>query len=151
MSEGREQRGLLLMRAGAHAAAVYAAEADGVAEWREPVPLPHAPPAVLGVVNVRGRMRTVIDPAVLLGAGAADAAARRLIVILAGNEQLALAVAEAEEVGPPDELGPADARALPLVRATFRRGGETVYLLDAAHLFAAATQGTERRRRRLKP
>lgn len=150
MSDRDEQRGLLLMRAGAHAVAVYAEEADGVAEWREPVPLPHAPPAVLGVVNVRGRMRTVIDPAALLGPppeGEAAGEAPRLVVILRGDEQLALAVAHAENVSAPAELAPPDAPA-PVLRATLSHHGRTVHLLDPAHLFAAATQGAERRRKR---
>jgi chemotaxis signal transduction protein len=152
MSDEREQRGLLLMRAGAHAFAVYAEEADGVVGWREPVPLPHAPPAVLGVVSVRGRMRTVLDPAVLLGAGAAhegaeNEAPHRFVVVLRGDEQLALAVAHAEPVAAPADLVPPDPPA-PFLRATLRHQDQTVHLLDPAHLFAAATQGTERRRKR---
>jgi len=139
------------MRAGAHEVAVYADESDGVAEWREPVPLPHAPPAVLGVVNLRGRVRTVLDPATLLGAPAGGGEGTyRFIVVLGGNEQLALAVAHAEQAGAPGDLPTADPPA-PFVRATFRRGDETVHLLDPAHLFAAAMQGTERRRQRQKP
>jgi len=132
MSESHEQRELLLVRAGGRAAAVYADEADGVVEWREPVPLPHAPPAVRGVVSVRGRMRTVLDAATLLGGARTSgetAAAPRLLVILRGDEQLALAADHAERV-----------KALP--------EGEAVHLLDPAHLFAAATQGAERRRKR---
>ena len=132
MSDEQAQRGLLLLRAGARAAAVYEDETDGVVAWREPVPLPHAPPAVLGVVSVRGRMRTVLDPAALLGGTRAEgetAAAPRLLVLLRGDEQLALAADHAEPVSAPPE-------------------GETVHLLDPAHLFAAATQGPERRRRR---
>lgn len=151
MDDGRTGRGLLLMRAGAHDLAVYADEADGVAEWREPVPLPHAPEAVLGVVSLRGRVRTVLDPAALLGAGGGEAeSAPSLLVILRGDEQLALAVARAEEVGPAAELAPAGAHA-PLARGAFRHEGGTVYLLDPAQLFAAATRGAERRRQRLEP
>jgi chemotaxis signal transduction protein len=130
MSDEEAQRGLLLLRAGARVLAVHEDEADGVVEWREPVPLPHAPPAVLGVVSIRGRMRTVLDPAVMLGETKTnDEAAPRLLVVLRGDEQLALAVSHAERVNALHE-------------------DETVHLLDPAHLFAAATQGTERRRKR---
>ncbi len=140
------------MRAGAHALAVYAAEADGVVEWREPVPLPHAPAAVLGVVSVRGRMRTVLDPAALLGAreaheGAGDDGAHRFVVVLRGDEQLALAVAHAEPINAPADLAAPDPP-LHFLRATFRHDGQTVHLLNPAHLFAAATQGADRRRKR---
>src|SRR5947209_18733791 len=65
--ETPEPRELLLLRAGAHAFAVFADETDGVADGLKPTPLPHAPRAVLGVVCVRGRMRTVLDPLALVG------------------------------------------------------------------------------------
>ena len=153
MSDADEHRQLLLMRAGAHAFAVYADEADGVVAWREPAPLPHAPPAVVGVVGVRGRMRTVLDPAALPGLptttpdGEVGEAAHRFVVVLRGDEQLALAVSDAEPCALPIDLAPTDPPA-PFIRAALRHGADTVYLLDPAHLFAAATHGTERRRQR---
>jgi len=155
MGDKHEQRELLLMRAGAHDFAVYADEAEGVAAWQEPVPLPHAPPAVLGVVCVRGRMRTVLDPAALPGgppesAGATEAAAPLLVVALRGDEQLALAVTRAERADPPDAPpAPPDPPA-PFLRATFTRAGRAVHLLDPARLFDAALQGADRRRPRQK-
>lgn len=58
---------LLLMRAGGQLFAVRAEEADGVPQpCPRPTPLPRAPRAVLGVVCLRGRMRTVLDPLALL-------------------------------------------------------------------------------------
>ncbi|HEX8557310.1 MAG TPA: chemotaxis protein CheW [Pyrinomonadaceae bacterium] len=158
---GREA---LLMRAGGLAFAVYADECECVTPWAEPAPLPHAPAAVLGVVSVRGRMRTVLDPARLFDAPAraADAARRaaapRLIASLAGDEQLALAVESSDAFTLRDAFDPpaADERAAaaahdspaPPARAAFTRGGETVHLLDPARLFDAAMAGSERRRRR---
>jgi chemotaxis signal transduction protein len=149
----RDERGALLMRAGGLAFAVYADEHECVTQWAAPAPLPHAPPPVLGVVSVRGRMRTVIDAARLfetLGLGFD----RRpegfaLVASLAGDEQLALAAETAQTVtlAPRDLKTPPPSHA-PAVRATFSRLGETVYLLDPARLFDAAMSGTERRRRR---
>ena len=46
--------------------AVFADQVDGTAEAKVPVPLPNTPPAVIGVICVRGRMLTVIDPIALL-------------------------------------------------------------------------------------
>src|SRR5438067_8661756 len=92
-----ETRELLLLRAGARAFAVFADETDGVADGLKPTPLPHAPRAVLGVVSVRGRMRTVLDPLALVGdneeteSAATVAPAPLFIVALRGDEQLALA------------------------------------------------------------
>jgi chemotaxis signal transduction protein len=148
----RDEREALLMRVGGLAFAVYADEHECVTEWAEPAPLPHAPAPVLGVVPVRGRVRTVIDPARLfesLGLGFEPRGEERAhLASLAGDEQLALAFETCEPVRlTPGELShPPDAP--PPVRATFSRHGETVYLLDPARLFDAAMSGTERRRRR---
>ena len=170
----RGKRGLLLLRKRGQVFAVEAEEAEGVAEAADPAPLPHAPAAVLGVVCVRGRMYTLLDPQALAAAredrqppGArrdsqtpeeeggrpADEGARggrpRFAVALRGDEQLALA-ADAVE-GPLDiphgALEPPDPRAAPL-RATLEHNGERVHLLNTAALFDAAMQGTERRRQR---
>jgi chemotaxis signal transduction protein len=148
-----EARDVLVLRAGGLAFAVYAEECEGVTPWAEPAPLPHAPPTVLGVAPVRGRMRTVLDPARLFEAAglAADArpGAHSFLASLAGDEQLALACEShaGARLGEA-ELRPApDSPALPIL-ATFREGGATVYLLDPARLFDAAMAGTERRRRR---
>ncbi|HEX8720861.1 MAG TPA: chemotaxis protein CheW [Pyrinomonadaceae bacterium] len=148
-----EARDLLVLRAGGLAFAVYAEECEGVTPWAEPAPLPHAPAAVLGVAPVRGRMRTVLDPARLFeAAGLAPAPGPRaynFLASLAGDEQLALACESHADARVADaDLRPApDSPALPL-RATFHEGGETVRLLDPARLFDAAMAGTERRRRR---
>ena len=149
----RDGREALTMRLGGLAFAVYADECECVARWSEPAPLPHAPASVLGVVLVRGRMRTVIDPARLFEALGLDfehePEERGFTASLAGDEQLAL-VFDTRSPAPltPDNLdSPPDSPALP-VRATFRRHGETVYLLDPARLFEAAMSGTERRRQR---
>ena len=157
MSEHQETntgaRELLLLRAGGLVFAVYADECEGLTPWAEPAPLPHAPGAVLGVAPVRGRMRTVLDPARLLESSGlaheARPAAHAFIVSLAGDEQLALACESSAtfSLNAADHLSPSESPALP-TRGTFQRGGETVHLLDPARLFEAAMSGTERRRQR---
>jgi chemotaxis signal transduction protein len=148
-----ETRALLLLRAGGLAFAVYAEECECVTPWAEPAPLPHAPGPVLGVTPVRGRMRTVLDPARLLETPAATherrPAAHALVASLAGDEQLALAAetSEAATLDAGEPLSPPDSPASP-ARGTFERHGETVHLLDPALLFEAAMSGTERRRQR---
>lgn len=146
-------RALLLLRAGGLTFAVYAEECECVTPWAEPAPLPHAPASILGVVPVRGRMRTVLDPARLLEASGltheASPAAHAFIASLAGDEQLALAC-EASAPSTPNadgHLSPPESAALP-TRATLQHEGETVHLLDPARLFEAAMSGTERRRQR---
>lgn len=149
----RDEREVLLMRAGGLAFAVYADECEGLTPWAEPAPLPHAPACVLGVVSVRGRMRTVLDPARLfetLG-HASDRRPEKYahVASLAGDEQLALASeTAARRALDSRELDPAPGDAGLPARATFSNAGETVYLLDPSRLFDAALTGTERRRRR---
>ena len=148
-----EEREALLMRLGGLAFAVYADECECVTPWAEPAPLPHAPAAVLGVMSVRGRMRTVLDPARLfetLGLGLEGAPAEYgFVASLRGDEQLALVFEAGSRAAltPGDLRPPADSPPLP-VQATCSREGETVYLLDPSRLFDAAMSGTERRRRR---
>jgi len=147
-------RALLLLRAGGLTFAVYADECECVTSWAEPAPLPHAPAPVLGVLPVRGRVRTVIHPARLFETLGLEfdrvPDEYGFIVSLVGDEQLALAfwMGRPVPLTPDDFEPPPDPPPPPPVRATFRRYGETVYLLDPARLFDAAMSGTERRRRR---
>lgn len=145
----RAGRAVLLLRAGGRAFAVYADECECVTPWAEPAPLPHAPTAVLGVTPVRGKMRTVLDPARLLeSAGLADERrAHAFIASLAGDEQLALACEASEPSTLDDVVSPPESPAFPS-HGTFQNGAETVHLLDPARLFDAALSGTERRRQR---
>jgi chemotaxis signal transduction protein len=128
---------------------------------------------VRGVVSQRGRILTVIDPLLLLPpeapatANAADAPtfisphasppAREpapLIVALRGDEQLALSVERIEpdiELFDNDEAHPA-AQASPasplFLLRTIRHHTGSIALLNTAHLFEAAMQGVDRRRKR---
>jgi serine/threonine protein kinase/chemotaxis signal transduction protein len=149
----REACELILAQAGAWHIGLLAEEVEIISDWRSPVPLPHAPPAVLGVVNVRGRMLTVIDPATLLGEDNAGKtkAAPAFIIALRGDEQLALAV---NRVG--GSIGifsaeiemPAHAKSANIMRGVIQGAHGQTVVLDTRELFAAAMQGAERRRQR---
>lgn len=173
----QSERELFLLRSGGQAFAVYARDTEGVAEGLSPAPLPHAPHAVLGIVCVRGRMYTLLDPPALAGLQGTDGAAPlrederkdeaergdeerrrdeaerqetpRFVVMLRGDEQLALAADHVEgalEV-PAEALETPDQAAYAL-HATLERGGARILVLNPTRLFDAAVQGTERRRRR---
>jgi serine/threonine protein kinase/chemotaxis signal transduction protein len=152
-ARSREACELMLAQAGAWHIGLFAEEVESIAEWRAPAPLPHAPPAVLGVVNVHGRMLTVIDPAALLGEGNAEktTAAPAFIIALRGDEQLALAV---NRVG--GAIGifsteielPARGTGLNIMRGVVQGAHGQTVVLDPRELFAAAMQGAERRRQR---
>jgi chemotaxis signal transduction protein len=174
----RAGRRLCVMRSGARLFAVHADAVEATSERLRPTPLPFAPPPVRGVVSQRGRILTVIDPLLLLPpeapsteapstADAADApisssphaslparASTPLIVALRGDEQLALSVELIEhdiELFDNDEAHPtaddSPGSQLFLLR-TIRHHTGSIALLNTAHLFEAAMQGVERRRRR---
>ena len=116
-----------------------------------PAPLPGAPRAVRGVVVVRGRVYTLIDPALLfderidVAPDASDESdARSIVVPLRGDEQLAIEAGriEATIVIAAADIAPAT---LPGVEGI---AAENIHVLDTRALFAAATRGMERRRRR---
>ncbi|HYG82618.1 MAG TPA: protein kinase [Pyrinomonadaceae bacterium] len=152
--EAREPgRELLVAQVGVWNIGIFADEVERVSSWRAPVPLPHAPPAVLGVVSVRGRMLTVLDPATLLGTERAGRAFRSAssIIVLRGDEQLALAVNRVErniEVQPDELAPPAEDLYSAVVCGVVRSEHRHTVVLDARELFAAATHGDERRRQR---
>lgn len=135
--------------------AVFADQVDGTAEAKVPVALPNAPRAVLGVVCLRGRMLTVLDPiAILTGETFNWPASLPSVLALRGDEQLALAAQSCR-----DTITIAASDIQPLTRANddgfegsvlgiARYGGEEITVLRMDNLFAAAVRRKERRRRR---
>jgi chemotaxis signal transduction protein len=162
-------RTLFVMRAGARLFAVFAEEVEATAGDLTPTPLPFAPQAVLGVVSLRGRIRTVVDPLRLTDADAHAATyvashdsvspdsdpspssqtPARLFVAFTGDEQLALVCDSTEGL---IEVAHAKLNALPdsdsHVLCTIEHRGLIITLLDPARLFDAAVRGIERRRKR---
>jgi chemotaxis signal transduction protein len=142
--------------AGNRTFAVFADQVDGTAEARTPASLPNAPPAVLGVVCMRGHMLTVLDPiAVATGEPFAWPANLPAVIALRGDEQLALAAhscrdtitVAAEDIQPSSQL---DTHGLEsAVLGIARYGGEEIAVLRVDRLFATAVQHKERRRRRV--
>jgi chemotaxis signal transduction protein len=130
--------------------AVFADEGITIAEWRKPAVLPHAPVSVLGVVSIRGRMLTVLDPSPLLEQ-APHPKAPSHILALRGDEQLALGI---DGPGETIELGEANQNFATtteangqLITAVFNLNGDEIKILNVKALFTAI-QGRERRRRR---
>jgi chemotaxis signal transduction protein len=135
--------------------AVFADHVDGTAEARVPAALPNAPPAVLGVVCMRGRMLTVLDPiAVATGEPFGWPASLPAVIALRGDEHLALAAQScrdtitiaAEDIQLPSRSN--DDGVESAVLGIARYGGEEITVLRVDNLFAAAVRRKERRRRR---
>jgi purine-binding chemotaxis protein CheW len=98
--------------------------------------VPRAPAAVTGVINLRGRVVTVVDLRPVLGLGAAFTPAPKLLLLDQGRRDLALGVSEVEGIeqlegvvtGTPDPTG--------LLQGVARLGAGEVHLLDAEALDA---------------
>jgi len=140
---------LQLVSVGRTVYGVFKNRISGMVDWAEPAPLPHAPPAVLGVVSVQGRMLTVLDLAAFPAWGVTERprTSANKIVALKGDEQIALAV---DAVGETIKCNPKRNRknSVDFVLGTGDAEGNEVSILNIEQLFAAAIHGRERRRRR---
>ncbi|HEX7383285.1 MAG TPA: chemotaxis protein CheW [Burkholderiaceae bacterium] len=110
--------------------------------WQAPTPVPCAPAGVLGLIHRRGAILSVVDIRRPLGLGD-DAPAPHGALVLIG-EALALAVDGIGEIFVPSvdrQRLPHTGPASNVVQALVTRGTETVVLLDAEALAAAAAGG----------
>ena len=120
--------------------AVDAADAREVVPLDETTPVPGAPAAVVGVMNLRGGVLPVVEARALLGLPARASTERGHALVLADGDRRAavridrvLGLAPLEEVRPPVE---ADATGLAVGEITVEPGGRAT-LLDARALLAA--------------
>ncbi len=145
--EASPMRNVQLLRAGSSHLGVFQNEIAAIVEWREPAPLPYAPPSVLGVVSIQGRMLTVLNLAALLSPEAASSEeAFQHILALRGDEQLALAV---DALGETIAISDGDVEgAERLFQRVLQLGNRKINILNTRELFATALHGRERRRRR---
>ena len=153
---GGTSRKLQLLRAGSSQFGIFAEQISEIVEWQEPAPLPHAPNSVLGVVNIQGRMLTVLDLAMLASGEGLDETPReflRHLIALRGDEQLALAI---EALGEVVKLTPSESITGSItdeivttpVLGVLQREGAEIRILNPEGLFPAAIQGRQRRQRR---
>lgn len=142
-------RKLLLLSVGTILLGIFEDEIATIAEWRQPTPLPHAPPAVLGVVSIQGRMLTVLDPLPLLGKVPNNSGSTwSFLVALRGDEQLALAIERRVGTIAVSDLNPPPATTSRAVRGLLSHCDQLVNVVDVHELFPTAVRGGERRRRR---
>lgn len=142
--DGRERAELLVAKRGGCLFGVFAKDSDGIVNWKAPTPLPGAAAAIQGLICVRGRMFTVIDPA-LLGTGNAPAQANRFVILLNGAEQLALGVERVTSISEiyldeiyVDEIDSDQHRPGPMI-GRWTDGAQDVVILDPHCLFVAAS------------
>jgi chemotaxis signal transduction protein len=156
MTDEPQLHDLVPFVAGDRLFAVFADQVDGSAEARTPAALPNAPPAVLGVVCMRGHILTVLDPlSVATGEALTWPASLPAVIALRGDEQLALAshscrdtiTIATEDIQPASQINHDGFESAVLGIA--RYAGEEITVLRVDNLFAAAVRRKERRRRRI--
>lgn len=145
-------RDLFSFTAGETTFAVFADDVEATTESNRAARLPNAPAAVLGVVSVRGRMVTAVDPLALVnGNGVEWPAELPLVIALRGDEQLALAadsLSETITVAAADIEPAQEGDTHPAVLGIVQHGGKNIIVLDKSNIFSAAVRRRERRRRR---
>lgn len=57
--------------------------------WSPATPIPHAPPAILGVINLRGSVMAVVDLRSHLGLGRTEPTSRHVIVVIQDGDRVA--------------------------------------------------------------
>ena len=120
----------------------YALPVDQVQEVEplgELTPLPRAPRAALGLVNIRGRIVPVLDLAQLLGAAAASKPTRLVVTSVAGK-CVAFAVDEVTSVAPLRDVRPDCSGTFAGLSQT---GGRLMGVLDAGRVLETVTSGTQ--------
>jgi purine-binding chemotaxis protein CheW len=98
--------------------------------------VPRAPAAVSGVINLRGRVVTVVDLRPVLGEAAAQGPSGKLLLLDRGRRDLALGVSEVEGIELLEQLSPPAEEPTGLVRGVARQGSARVQLLDVERLEA---------------
>jgi chemotaxis signal transduction protein len=135
-------------RVGSRPFAVLDSEIATIAGWRQPTPLPHAPPAVMGIVSLQGRMLTVLDLGKITEGDAAVNGTPKHIIALRGDEQLALAVHDVEAKFETSAVTFEGLDGSAITHGVLEHQGERIAIVNVKGLFSSAIQGRERRQRR---
>jgi purine-binding chemotaxis protein CheW len=98
--------------------------------------VPRAPAAVTGVINLRGRVVTVVDLGPVLGCSEARQPAAKLLLLDRGRRDLALGVSDVEGIEQLETTPSEVDEATGLVRGVARLGAATVQVLDVEGLDA---------------
>lgn len=134
----------LLFRLGDECYALPSEHVRELSRWREPTPVPGAPPVMPGIINQRGLVLPVVRLGLLLGlSDTAPDRTTRYIYAQHADIALALLIDEVIDLVP---LAPATFEAVPptlsprhgrLFQGIARRDGNPIVLLNLAEIVAA--------------
>jgi len=99
--------------------------------------VPRAPAAVTGVMNLRGRVVTVVELRQLLGLPDGALPPSRVVLLDRGRRDLGLLVTEVDGIEAVERVTPAPGKAVPAVRGVTRLRGQAVTVLDPEGLDSA--------------
>ncbi|MGQ0505249.1 MAG: chemotaxis protein CheW [Myxococcaceae bacterium] len=98
---------------------------------------PCAPAAVRGVINLRGRVVTVVELRVLLGIPDAGLPNQKIVLLDRGRRDLGFAVTEVEGIESIEKISAAPGKQEPFVRGLARLKGQAITVLDPEGLDGA--------------
>jgi len=131
---------LLTFRVGSEEFCVEVIQVREIRVWARPTPLPNAPAALSGVINLRGIVLPVVDLASLLGLASAESGARAVIIVVELNGRTAGLTARSvqdivtlprRDIGPPPAIS---ADAAPCLSGLALHEGRFLRILDLAAL-----------------
>jgi purine-binding chemotaxis protein CheW len=99
--------------------------------------VPRAPEAIRGVINLRGRVVTVVDLRTLLGISGRRDGREKIVLLDRGRRDLGLLVTEVEGIQPLETVSPAPGKPVAAVRGLARLDGAAVTVLDPEGLDSA--------------
>ncbi len=86
--DGKRSRELIAFRLGQQEFCVDVTKVREIRGWSPATPVPHAPSAVLGVINLRGLVLPIIDLAVRMGFPATEPTSRHAIMVVEVGAQV---------------------------------------------------------------
>lgn len=92
--------------------------------------VPRAPPAVRGVINLRGRVVTVVELARLIGLSEPPTPPQKIVLLDRGRRDLGLLVTDVDGIEEIEKVGPAPGKHTGAVRGVARLKGLAVTVLD---------------------
>ncbi len=92
--------------------------------------VPRAPPSVRGVINLRGRVVTIVELRPLLHLAESASASQRIVLLDRGRRDLGLLVTGVDGIESLEKISPAPGKNDPAVRGVARFKGLAVTVLD---------------------
>jgi purine-binding chemotaxis protein CheW len=99
--------------------------------------VPRAPAYVKGIMNLRGRVVTVVELAQLLKGDAGKVPSTKIVLLDRGRRELGLLVTEVDGIEVIEKVGPAPPKAPPTVKGLARLGALALTVLEPDALDSA--------------